>query len=184
MDRGSALYRQYLAGDEEGMYGLIREYRDGLAMFLMGFVHDASAAEQLAEDTFVRLAVKKPHDSGNGSFKTWLYTIGRNIALDHLRKTRRERTVPLEAAALSVEERSLEDAYIRDERRRAVRRAMERLSEDHRQILFLVYFEELSLKDAAKVMRRSAHAAEALAMRARQALKKELEREGIDHEDL
>ena len=78
MDNGACSYRRYLAGDDNGLADIIREYRDGLIFFLNGFVNDPDTAEDLAEDVFFRLAVKKPRFREKSSFKTWLYAIGRN----------------------------------------------------------------------------------------------------------
>lgn len=186
MDNGAENYRRFREnGDESGLAELIREYKDGLIFFLSGIVGDLRAAEELAEDCFVLLGTKKPKDKGKGSFKTWLYAIGRNLALDHLRGQRRKRTVPLEdTPALTDEKAELERAYLREERKIAVHRAMERLKPDYRQILWLLYFEDMRHREAAAVMGKTVHATETLAYRARAALKKELEREGIDDEDL
>ena len=111
MDRGSECYARFLAGEPEGLTALIEEYRDGLILYLCSIVGDYGAAEELAEDTFVKLLLKRPKDRGTGAFKTWLYTIGRHLALDRMRKQKREVSVPPEAPAGStrgrIERRSM-----------------------------------------------------------------------------
>ncbi len=181
MERGTQSYESFLAGDESGLAEIIRDYADGLILYLNSFVNQISTAELLAEDTFVRLAVKKPRDRGKGSFRTWLYAIGRNIAIDHLRREKRRKTVPLEdAAQWQDEQQAIEAAYIREEGRIRVHRAMEALKPEYRQVLWLVYFEGFSCREAAGIMGKSVHAVETLAYRARQALKVLLEKEGFD----
>lgn len=186
MDRGTEYYRRFREeGDESGLAELIREYKDGLILYLYGVVGDLSAAEELAEDCFVLLGTRKPKDKGKASFKTWLYAIGRNLAIDHLRKRKRKRDVPLEdAPELADGEAELERAYLREERKIAVHRAMRLLKPDYRQALWLLYFEDMSHKEVAAVMKKSVHATETLAYRARAALKNELEKEGIVDENL
>ena len=179
MERGTQSYERFLAGDESGLAEIIRDYSDGLILYLNSFVNQISTAELLAEDTFVRLAVKKPRDRRKGSFRTWLYAIGRNIAIDHLRRQKRQNTVPLEEAWQS-EQQALEEAYIREEGRIRVHRAMAALKPEYRQVLWLVYFEGFSCREAAGVMGKSVHAVETLSYRARLALKTLLEQEGFD----
>ena len=83
MDNGACSYRRFRDdGDESGLVEIIRDYKDGLIFYLNSFVGNIHIAEELAEDTFVFLGTKKPRDKGKGSFKTWLYTIGRNVAID------------------------------------------------------------------------------------------------------
>ena len=178
MDNGSELYRRFLDGDDEGLVGIIRDYKDGLILYIYGIVGNIQDAEALAEDTFVRIAVRRPKDRGKASFRTWLYTIGRNIALDHLRKRKRNGTVPLESLPETEDGlRELEESYLRKEKRAVINCAMEKLKPEYRQVLWLAYFEGFSLRDTAKLMGKSVHAAETLAWRARQSLKKLLEEE-------
>ena len=185
MDRGTENYRRFLAGEEAGLVEVIRENKDGLILYLHSIVHDLDAAEQLTEDTFVRLAVRKPRDRGTAGFRTWLYTIGRNLALDYLRRKRTGAALSLEdLPEQKAQQEALETAYLRQEQRLQVRRAMDRLPPDYRQVLWLLYFEDFSCRQAARILKRSAHAVETLTWRARLALKQELEQEGYVYDDL
>ena len=188
MDNGASSYRRFLDGDDSGLVEIIRDYKDGLILYLNSIMPNGTLAEELCEDTFVRLAVKKPRFGEKSTFKTFLYAIGRRVAADHLRKNRGKETVSLEALAeggfyLPAEE-DVAAAYLRDETHRAVHRALGRLKDSHREVLWLVYFEELSVKEAAGVLGKSSHAAESLIHRARLSMKAELEKEGISHEDI
>ena len=80
MGNGESSYRRFLAGDNEGMFEIVCEYQAGLMLYLNSYVQDIHTAEDLAEDTFLELMLKRPKFSGNSSFKTWLFAIGRNIA--------------------------------------------------------------------------------------------------------
>lgn len=182
MDNGESSYRRFISGNDNALGEIISSYKDGLILFLNSIVRNLGTAEELCEDTFVKLAVKKPRFRGNSSFKTFLYSIARNIAFDHLRKSREY--VPIEDMELSDEGVDLEEAYIKEERKIAVNRAMEKLSPDYAQVLWLTYFEELSNKEAAAVMKKSTHAIETLVYRARNALKAQLEKEGFQYENI
>ena len=182
MDNGESSYRRFITGDDSGLVELIRDYKDGLIMYLNSFVRNLNTAEELCEDTFVKLAVKKPKFRGKSSFKTFLYAIGRNIALDFLKK--RGGNIPLDDLAEISGDCDIELSYIREERKAAVHRAMGKLKTEYRQALWLTYFEELSNKETAAVMKKSVHSVETLIYRARLALKSQLEKEGFQYEEL
>ena len=184
MDNGASSYRRFLDGDDNGFVEIVRDYKDGLILYLDSFVRNVSVAEELAEDTFVRLGVKKPHFSGKSSFKTWLYAIGRNAAIDALRKRSRLETASIDDCAELSDLESLETAYLREERKIILHRAMNQLKPEYRQVLWLIYFEGFSCREAAKLMRKSTHNIETLTYRARQSLKSELVKEGFHDEDV
>ena len=177
------LYRRFLEGDDDALVCLIGEYKEGLTLYLCSVVGNVLIAEEIMEDTFCRLAIKRPRFSGRSSFKTWLYTIARNLAIDRMRKEARHPSLPLDEAMAPAELCSVEEAYLREERRVAVHRAMTRISEDYRQALWLSYFEGMTNGECAKVTGRSKRQIENLLYRAKQALKNELEKEGIGYEN-
>lgn len=184
MDKGADSYRRFLAGNENGLVDIIRDYKDGLILYLNSFVSNINIAEELAEETFVRIGIRKPKDNGKSSFKTWLYTIGRNIAIDYIRHNSKKNEVNMdECYRLSTDEESLEILYIREERKITVHRALRKLKLEYRQVLWLIYFEGFSNKEAALVMKKSVHGIETLVYRARLALKAELEKEGFEYEE-
>ena len=55
MDNGACSYRRFLDGDENGVVDIIRDYKDGLMLYLNGFVQNIHVAEDLTEDTFVKI---------------------------------------------------------------------------------------------------------------------------------
>ena len=185
MDNGASSYRRFRdKGDESGLAEIISDYNDGLIFYLTSIVGNIHTAEDLAEDTFVLLGTKKPRDKGKGSFKTWLYTIGRNIAIDYLRHSSKYSETNLDdTPELASDEESLEAAYIREERKIAVHRAMRNLKPEYRQVLYLAYFEEFSNAETADVMNKSKRQIEALIYNAKKALKAELERSGFVYEE-
>lgn len=186
MDNGASSYRRFRNdGDESGLAEIIRNYRDGLIFYLNSFVGNIHIAEELAEDTFVLLGTKKPKDKGTGSFKTWLYTIGRNIAFNYLKRNSKISKVPFDDhPELVSDEETLEILYIKEEQKIAVHKALKKLKPEYHQVLWLVYFENFSNKEAAAVMKKSVHNIETLVYRARKSLKSQLETEGFVYEEL
>lgn len=184
MDRGDGLYRRYLSGDDSAMEELIEEYRDGLMLFVNGYVKDICAAEEVAEDVFFRLAVKKPRYRPKASFRTWLYAVGRNEALSHLRRNGRRRTVELETAdQLLSDGDSLVRGVLRSEQAVTVHRAMARLKAEYSAVLYLTFFEGLSPEDTAAVMKKSRKQTANLLYRAKGSLRSALEKEGFVYEE-
>lgn len=185
MDNGASSYRRFLDGDDNGFVEIIRDYKDGLIFYLNSFVRNIHIAEELTEDTFVKIVTKKPKYNGKASFKTWLYAIGRNVALDYLKHSKKSAAVSAEdCSEFAEEEDDLEQAYIREERKITVHKALQNLKPEYRQILWLIYFEDFSNKEAATVMKKNVHNIETLVYRARQALKAELYKEDFIDENL
>lgn len=177
-------YMRYLDGDDSAVAELVREYSDGLILYIYSYVRDLDTAEELCNETFIRLVMKKPKFKGKSSFKTFLYSIGRHTALEYLRKHKRRREVPLDDVGELKSGDSPELAYILAEQNETLRRAMLKLKPEYSQVLWLTYFEDLSAQSAAEVMNKSVRSVESLLYRAKPALKKELEKEGFEYEKL
>lgn len=186
MDQGGKSYCRFLNGDDNSFVDIIREYQEGLILYLYNFTGNIHTAEDLAEDTFVRLVTKKPRfHAEKASFKTWLYTIGRNIALDQLRREGRALRAPLEdCEELCGIAASPESVYVQKEQHLLLHKALWQLKAEYRQVLWLIYFEDFSTKEAAAVLKKSVHNTETLIYRARLALKCELKKEDFIYEEL
>ncbi len=184
MDSGVSSYRRFLDGDDKGIVEIVRDYKDGLILFLNGYVRNIHTAEELAEDTFFRIMIKKPRFSERSSFKSWLYGIGRNVAVDHIRKSRKSAAISAEDAENYLsDEYDLERSYIKEEQRISVHRALKKLPQDYRQIIWLVFFEGLSNEESAAVMKKNSRQIRNLLYRAKLSLKSELEKEGFVYEE-
>lgn len=83
---------------------------------------------------------------------------------------------------LSIEEETLEQSYIKDEQKIIVHRALGQLKPEYRQIIWLVYFEDFTNGQAAKIIGKTKHQTETLVYRAKQALKRELRKENFSYE--
>lgn len=183
MDGGIDNYQRFLDGDESALEPIIASYKDGLILFLNGFVGDLVTAEELTEEVFVKLVLKRPAFYRTATFKTWLYTIARNTAIDHLRRNKRTQ-IPLEDCPQLADEEALERSYIRQEEKRLLHSCLKELKPEYRQVLWLYYFEGFSCQQIGRIMRKTTHGVETLAYRARLALKNILIKEGFDYEGL
>lgn len=185
MDEGAASYQRYLEGNDEALVEIIRDYKDGLILFLNRYVNNVFVAEELAEDTFVRLFTKRPRFRPDASFKTWLYVIGRNVAISYLRRAKRFSPESLEGRPKDLaDEDLLEQSYLREERKLRVHSALSKVPAEYGRILFLKFFEELSNEEIARVLGKTKRQVENQLWQAKQATKKALEREGFGDEEL
>lgn len=185
MNSGKAYYRRFLNGEDEGLTLIIKEYKDGLTLYLNSYVNNIYIAEDLMQETFYKIAVKKPKFQEKSSFKTWLYTIGRNLAIDYLRRAKNHTLTPIDILQNYIkDETNIEALYIKNERKKLLHKAMLTLKPEYQQILWLVFFDCFSIDESALVMKKSKKQTENLFFRAKQALKTKLEKEGLEYERL
>ena len=185
MDNGASSYRRFLDGDDKGLSEIVRDYRDGLILYLNGIVNNIFIAEELMEETLFKIITKKPRFNAKYSFKTWLYTIGRNVAIDYLRHNAKQADTSFDDLENYIQdEYDLEKLYIIEERKITVHRALRKLNTEYRQVLWLLYFDGLSNAEAAIVMKKSSRQMKNLVYRAKSALKSELDKESFVYEEL
>ena len=179
MDNGASSYRRFLDGDESAFGCIMRELFHGLVFFIDGFVHDTQAAEDIAIDTFSDLIVHRHRYNFKVSLKTYLYMVGRSRALDYLKHRKTIRFVELsEVNEISDDSASLEEMVLADERKRLIHGAIGQLPEEMRVAVHLVYFEEMTYEETAKVMKKNRKQVDNLLYRAKKALRITLEKNG------
>ena len=177
MDNGESSYRRFLNGDERAFSEIIELHKDNLIFFINRYVRNIAVAEELAEDVFAELLIHKRRYNFKTSLKTYIFTIGRNKAVSYVRKCVRHPECAYEYIENESDRRSLEDEFIQKERERELHKALDKLNEDYRTVHHLIFFEEMSYANAAKVMKKNTKQIENLVYRARNTLKKELEKE-------
>lgn len=185
MDKGTSCYQRFLDGDNSGLEELVTEYNDSLIFYINGFVNSIAVSEDVAADTFAELIIHKNHFKNDYLFKTWLFKIARNNAIDYLRKQARLQIVPIDDAENELTDKeSLENSILKNERNKQLHSAMLTMHNDYRDVLHLVYFEDMSYDSASAVLGKNTKQIKNLVYRAKQALKLALEKEGIVYENL
>ena len=174
MERGTELYRRYLKGDDTAAEALIGQYKDGLMLYINRYTENIFLAEELMEEVFFRLLTRRPRFLGRSSFKTWLYAMARNLALDWLRRDSRSAGFP-EPELLRAETADAERHYLKKEQALRLHEAIKRLPPDYSRVLYLIYFEDFSNAEAAQVLGKTKRQVENLSYRAKQALRRQLE---------
>lgn len=180
MDAAANSYRRFLSGDDSAFEEIMQELFCGLVFFINGFVHDPHTAEDIAIDAFSDLVVHRHRYNFRVSLKTYLYMVGRSRALDHLRRRKVLRFTELsEARHLSDDSAALEELVLADDRKRRVNTALERLPEEMAAAVRLIYFEEMTYAEAAKVMGKKSKQVDNLLQRAKKELYRILGEEGM-----
>ena len=167
--------------DESAVVELVERYRAPLLYFLTGFVRDFAEAEDIVSETVVRLLVKKPALKNENALKTYLYKTARNIAVDRLRKGKREREF-LKTAYADTETQYIDDALAKSEEKRLLAIALRQLSTEYRQVLYFYYFEDLSVSELCRVLKKSKKQIYNLLSRAKTALATILKKGGEEDE--
>ncbi len=179
MDIGASSYRRYLDGDESAFEQIVKEYRESLTLFITGIVRDYHAAEDIAIDVFAELAVNHRYNF-KVSLKTYLFMLGRSRAIDYIRHRSRHVTVALEDAEPYFQAGlSPEEEIFRDLQKREVHEAIWKLPEKMRTAVYLVYFEQLSYEEAARVMKINKKQVDNLLYRAKAELRSIITNKGI-----
>ncbi len=174
-------YRKYLAGDEAAAQLLVERYGDALTLYINGVLGDIHEAEDLMIEAFAHIFARE-RPIQDGCFKAYLYKTGRNLALRC--KTRRRFFLPLEELPFELPDEALaETGLFQNEQHQQLYAALGKLKKEYQETLFLVYFEELSYRQAAQVLGRTEQQVTNLVYRGKQQLKQLLEQEGYQYEN-
>ena len=153
------LIKQFQDGDVGAFNKIVYRYKGRLLNFIYRFINDIDMAEDLVQDTFMKLYTHKDSYREIAKFSTWLYTIAGNLARTELRKIKRRKTFTV--SSLSRDDReyiiqstdmdpSQESETINFERK--VQRALSVLPDDFRTIIILRDIQELSYDVISKII--------------------------------
>ncbi len=148
-------------GDLDALSGLITRYQNRLYRYLLRLVRQPAEAEDLFQQTWIRLAEKIRHFDPHRSFEAWLFAMARNLAIDHLRRIRPESLdEPISgdprgetpADRLESRERHPIEGILERERAGRLGRAVDTLPVTYREVLTLRFEEEMKLEEIAEVL--------------------------------
>jgi len=173
------------AGDEAGYNYLVTKYHRQIIHFLFRMVHNEAIAEELAQEVFLRVYRSRESYRAEAKFSTWLYRIATNLAVNHARDTKNERTAPtLELDAPDSESGSMpevadndpnvEQRMLREERMAAIRAQVAALPERQRMAVLMHKYQEMDYRQIGDVLKLSESATKSLLFRAYQTLRERL----------
>ncbi|HEV2298158.1 MAG TPA: sigma-70 family RNA polymerase sigma factor [Candidatus Acidoferrales bacterium] len=146
-------------GDLDALAELVARYQHRLYRYLLRMVHQPAEAEDLFQQTWLRVAGQILRYDPRRNFDAWLFTLARNLAIDHLRRLRPESLDAHEAGEYEKTPAALRDgappaidALIARERTYLLAAALDDLSVLYREVLSLRFEEEMKLKEIAQVL--------------------------------
>jgi len=187
MDESSdaAVMLRVAAGDEAGFNYLVGKYHRAMISFLFRMVHNQAVAEELAQEVFLRVYRSRESYRAEAKFTTWLYRIATNLAVNHARDTRHERsasTIYLDAPDeesgttpdVADDTPSVEQSILRDERMAAIRAHVMALPERQRMAVLMHKYQGMDYRQIGDVLKLSESATKSLLFRAYQTLRDKL----------
>ena len=174
------------AGDEQSFELLLRKYRTPLVNFLYRMVRDSAAAEDLAQEVFLRVYRARKEYAPSAKFTTWMFRIATNLALNSVRDNRhRKMEISVDQTVETIEEEqrpmelpdrtpSIEQQLVAQARSEMILRAIHALPEKQRAAVLLHKYQELDYDEIARILECSESALKSLLFRAYETLRTEL----------
>jgi RNA polymerase sigma-70 factor (ECF subfamily) len=174
------LMQRTAAGDEGAFQELIERHQSRVIGTIAKMLGDASAAEDLAQEVFIRVWQAAPRYTTTAKFTTWLLTITRNLVFNETRRRGRARLLPMEHEDGSPREihddasvepgRELQEKELQD----AIDAAISSLPEQQRMALILRRYEEMPYEEIATILETTIPSVKSLLFRAREDLRTKL----------
>jgi RNA polymerase sigma-70 factor (ECF subfamily) len=173
------------AGELECFDYLMNKYRRPIVHFMYRMVHNQAVAEEMAQEVFLRVYRSRETYRAEARFTTWLYRIATNLAVNHARDTKNERTAPtVHLDEPDYETGTMPDVadatptveadMLRRERMNAIKQHVMALPERQRMAVLMHKYQEMDYKQIGAVLKLSESATKSLLFRAYQTLRERL----------
>lgn len=153
------LIARFQKGDEQAYVELVNRYRDRLMNFAYRFVNDDEQAEDIVQDTLLKLYTHRHYYRNIAKFSTWIYTIAGNLAKTELRKRKRHKVTNL--SQMGREEREYELPSVEAESgqivheqyaEKQIQQAIQTLPLHFRTVIILRDIQELSYEEISNIV--------------------------------
>ncbi len=154
----SELIRVYLEGDKSAISGLIERHKRRLTDYIAMMVKDRDVADDIFQETVIK-AVRVIDDGryvDNGKFLSWVLRIAHNQVIDYFRHARGEGKINESDAGFDIlgtmrfAGDSIEDRLVHEQIHEDLRRIINRLPEEQREVVIMRYFDDMSFKEIAE----------------------------------
>jgi RNA polymerase sigma-70 factor (ECF subfamily) len=150
------LINLYLEGNEQSLQGLINRHQDKIYTSIMMFVKDKYLAEDIFQDTFIKVVntLRSGTYKEEGKFAPWVMRISYNLCVDHFRKVKRNPMITNSDGfdifdVLQFADENAEDKITREETHNKIRRLVDELPEEQREVVIMRHYNDLSFKEIA-----------------------------------
>ncbi len=173
------------AGDDSAFEYLVQKYRRAMVSFMFRMAHNSAAAEDLAQEVFLRVYRSRQNYEASAKFTTWLYRIATNLAVNHARDTRHERAENVvslderdedtgQSLDLPDKSQTAEERIVQRERMSAIRQRVQALPERQRIAVLMHKYQQMDYKQISEVLKLSESATKSLLFRAYETLREQL----------
>jgi RNA polymerase sigma-70 factor (ECF subfamily) len=184
-DPDAALMLRVKQGDTAAFTELVEKYKQPVMNLAYRTLHDATEAEDLAQNVFVQVYKSAARYQSTAKFSTWLFTIARNLCLNEIRRRSRHPAESLDTPHPEQEDQPLQqfedkktfsppESLLQNELSQNIERALADLPENQRSALLLCRQEDLSYEEIAEILGCSLSATKSLIHRGRETLKERL----------
>ena len=151
------LIKQFQEGDRHAFDELVKRYKDRLHNFVCRYLNNQTLAEDVVQETMIKLYTHKHYYKPIAKFSTWIYTIAKNLALTELRKNKRKRTESMwnnrgELINIKSNEESLENKVQNELAVEELNKCLDEIPENFRIAVVLRDFQELSYQEISKIL--------------------------------
>ena len=167
-------------GDRLAMEALFARYQAPIFRFVLRLVRNETVAEDVNSDVFVDVWRQAATFEGRSTVSTWMFSIARFKALNHLRRKREDVLNEENAEAIVDEADDPEVALAKKDKATALRQCLTKLTVDHREIINLVYYQHKSLEEVAQIISIPEATVKTRVFYARKKLSELLKERGID----
>jgi RNA polymerase sigma-70 factor, ECF subfamily len=173
------------AGDDSAFDFLVQKYRRPIINFMYRMAHNSAAAEDLAQEVFLRVYRSRGSYEASAKFTTWLYRIATNLGMNYSRDTRHERPENVtnldepdeetgQSPDLADKTPTVEEEIMRRERLNAIRQKVEALPERQKMAVLMHKYQQMDYRQIADVLKLSESATKSLLFRAYETLRTQL----------
>lgn len=179
-DKDRELLARIAKQDSAALRALYGAYQVKLYRFLIRIVRNEAIAEELVNETFMKVWTKAGSFSGQSTVSTWIFTVARNEAISLLRK-KTEATLEEGVAEQIEDESDTQDVSVaKQDKGELMRECINKLSDAHREIVDLVYYQEKTIPEVSEILQIPANTVKTRMFHARQQLSAHFKRAGID----